>query len=431
MSEAKTSARLFKASIKELPKEVSNLDTKLPLYKNGADNLYPERIERIIDSSPTASAAVKKARKYTIGKGIADFNKKIINPEKQKTGLDFLTDLGNSYWRQKGAFVHVTYKAVSEFKKEDEKLSHDLKFTIDTYDVIPYTYGRKGKKDDKGHYGKIGVYEGWDSSKGNPKEKDIAWIDVFNPRQDVIRNQIEKAPGKNIGEKIKNYKGQILFFNPSNSIYPLAHIDPAYNDADTEARIAIRNNTGIREGFMGITYVVTPPLMGDYAGMSQSEIDSMDDATKTKYRGIKSEAEGTSEVIESSLGAENNGRTIHLQMQPGDNLAKMEDGFLVKSIESNIKPDMYEKVEKSVANNIRKSINSIPSILIERNESALFGNSGEMLREAKLSFQEECEEDKMLIEGVLETLFKHTEEFKSIGPVLEPLIEKPLKEPEQ
>lgn len=432
--EAKTQARFFKAEVKELQKEITDLDTKLPLYKNGRDNLYPERIERIIDASPTAKSAIKKFRKYTVGRGIEAINDKIVNEEKQQTFFGFLNDLGDSYCRQKGAFIHVKYKAVADFKKDEKEVSPDLKFTIASWDVIPYKYGRIGKKDDKGHSGKIGIFEKWDTDQGNPKADSIKWIDVFNPRQDVIKSQIKKCAGENIGDKIKNYKGQILYFNPENSIYPLSHIDQAYHDADTEHRMAIFKNTSIREGFMGITYIATPPLMGKYSDVTDSELGEMREDEHNKdyelYKKAKDEAESTAEVIKSTLGAENSGRVVHIQLQPGDDFKSMEDTFYVKTVETNIKTDMFREWESACANNIRKSINSIPAILLEKNEGSLFGNSGEMLKEAKRTFQEECEEDRMLIEGVLRKLFKFTEGFESVETSLKLLVPESKEEPQ-
>jgi hypothetical protein len=411
-------AAYFGAEIIELVKKVVGINTELQIYTNGHDNLYPERIERVINASPTAKSATKFFRKYILGRGISLLNNVIINKEKQQTVKEYLKDLTDSYATQNGAFVRVMY----DFEIQGETLE-PVKSGLE---VIPFGYCRLGKPDDKKYSGKIFVYEHWDEKQ--PKFDDMKAFNVYNPDPKVIKYQVNQCKGNTLAQKIKNYPGQIYFFNPENTIYPLAHIDQAFNDADSENRAAVYKNTILRKGFFGKTVVVTKPLMGSLSDVDVSTLE--DEQAISEFHRAKSEADKTSETIKKFIGAENSDGILHLQLEPGDDM-KMEDAFYVKNIESNLDDKLFEFTERSTANNIRKAVNCIPSILIERNDNAIFSQSGEALKQAQLSFQDQCEEDRSLIEGVNKKLFKGIKELEGKGTELELLIKVEEKPKEQ
>ena len=392
-----------RAKVIELHKEeTKELDKKLAIYKFGSDNLYPERIERIIHNSPTARSATDLLKEYILGKGISGFNELQVNPD--QTGWELLNDICGSYAHHKGAVINVGYNA--EFKVQEIR-------------IVPFTTARKGKKDDKEWTAKIALSEDWSKAK----EGDVDLVDTFNPISKVIAAQAGKAE-----ENEKSYKGQILYFNPENATYPLAWIDPAYNDADSEYRAGLYKNTMLRKGFFGKTVFVHKPLMAELTDVEQ---EALSDPEKAAYQKSSTESDEVRKTVENFLGAENADGVLRLEMDPGYE-GKMEDAFFFKNIESNIDDKLFEFTEKSTANNIRKSIKRIPSILIERNDSALFGNSGAMLLEGKLQFQESTSPDRKNIQTVLKRILMHgTDELKAFeDKEIEELIKKPETTPQ-
>jgi hypothetical protein len=128
--------------------------------------------------------------------------------------------------------------------------------------------------------------------------------------------------------------------------------------------------------------------------------------------------------MQSFIGADNADGMLHLEMEfEGDDIKKIIN-FI--DVNTNINDKLFEYTEKSTANNIRKAFGNIPSILIENNESSVFGNSGEMLKQAKLFYQDQTEEDRDTIEtDVLKPLLEKFEGFimPAAGLKILPLIE--------
>ena len=374
-------AKLVSAKLIELAKRLVTYNESLGIYANGTDNAYPERVERHINNSATAKPCAKLLRKFIIGQGVDGLNKKIVHEDDQITLRQFLKDLANSYAYHNGVFIHVNYNLACE---------------IISMKVLPYNHCRIGKKDDKKYNGKILLYDDWNGKIDKTK---IEPIDVFNPRKAVITDQIKKA-----GE-VSKYKGQIFFLNPDDTIYPLAHIDNVMNDADSEFRVGQFKNLSLRKGFFGKKLVITPPMVdGDVSGditKEQAEEKRLAEKERDNFR----------EQMQDFVGSDNVDGILHLEMEFDDD-QKFEDVLRFVDIEANIDDKLFAHTEKSVANNIRKAYANIPSILIESNDSSVFGQSGALLTAAKVFYQDQTEEDRQMIEeDVLNILLKR---FKGI-----------------
>lgn len=379
--------KIIAVKLYELAKRLIKFDKQLGVYHNGIDNNYPERVERIINGSATAKPSAKLFRKYITGKGFGDvLNAIIVNKNSNLSLRKFLAKLANSYAYHNGAFILVNY---------------NLNFKIIDVDVLPFGHCRIGKKDDKNYNGKIIIYDNWDESNGKVDKNKFIVIDVYNPKDDIIKSQIEKA-----GD-INKYKGQVFFYNPDGTIYPLAHIDNVLEDADSEKMSSIFKNTSLRKGFFGKKIVVTPPMIGEDLRI---EDKFLSDEQLSLKRAITTERDNFRKSMQSFIGADNADGMLHLEMEfEGDDIDKTMK-FI--DVNTNINDKLFEYTEKSTANNIRKAFGNIPSILIENNESSVFGQSGEMLVQAKLFYQDQTEEDRDDLETeVLNPLFSNFEDF--------------------
>ncbi|SNA77296.1 hypothetical protein [Flavobacterium psychrophilum] len=380
--------KIIAVKLFELAKRLIVFDKQLGVYQNGEDNNYPERIERLINGSATAKPAAKLFRKYIIGKSFdEETNNFIVNKSKSTTIRKFLTKISNSYAYQCGVFIHVNY---------------NLNHKITSLDVLPYSHCRVGKKDDKDYSGKIIVYDNWDESNGAIDKKKFNVIDVFNKNKKVISAQIEKAGN------IDLYKGQVFFYNPEDTIYPLAHIDNVMNDADSEKMSSVFKNTSLRKGFFGKKIVITPPMLGVDLRMDNSLLND-DQLIEKRY--AETEIENFNTTMKTFIGADSAESLLHLQMEfEGDDIEK---SIKFLDVNTNINDKLFEYTEKSTSNNIRKSFANVPSILIENNDNSVFGQSGEMLKQAKIFYQDQTEEDRDAIETeILNPLLKLFEGFK-------------------
>lgn len=392
------------AKLIELFKRIVKFDSGVNIYNNGIDNAYPERVERIIDNSPTAKTATKLFRKYIVGKGFSDeLNKFIVNKQKNLTLKKFAFKVAHEYSRQNGVFIHVNY---------------NLNAKITSLDVIPFSHCRIGKKDDTHYNGKIAVYDNWSGQNGSVKKEKVIRFDVYNPIKEVVLAQIQKAGG------IDKYKGQIFFYNPEDTDYPLAHIDPVMNDADSEYRSGGFKNLSLRKGFFGKKIVVTPPMVdGDLSGVKELSPEQLEEK-----RLAESERENFRNTMQSFVGSDNADGMLHLEMEfEGDDITKVLNFIDVKT---DINDKLFEYTEKSAANNIRKVLGNIPSILIENSDNSIFGQSGEMLQNAKIFYQEQTEEDRDNHEvEIYNPLLGNFEDFPmpEAGLKVIPLIQAPIK----
>jgi len=349
------------------------------VYANDTDNGYPERMDRLINNSVTAKSAAAIMVQYLIGKGYgAAADSTVINKDKNLKLIDFADDVADDLVKQRGVFIHINWNAL---------------YQIVDFSVVPYEWCRIGKKDSTDYAGKIAISKEW----LKPKRSEIQLIDVYNPRRAVIDAQVEKAGGW------ENYKGQVLFINMDTKlIYPLSRIDPVAEDCDSEAQASVYKNKLLRKGFFGNTLVVTRPLVGD--GLEPGS-RALQDA--------ESERELFQQAIKDSLGAQNTGGVLCLEMDFAGE--KLDDAILIKQIESKIDDKLFNYTETSVRENILVAFNNLPAGLVKTNESSLFGNSGEAIREMKRTYWENTSKERNLLTAVINQLLLRSQDFASLN----------------
>jgi len=353
------------------------------VYANDTDNAYPERMDRLINNSVTAKSAAAIMVQYLIGKGYGpDADSLIINKEKNLKLIDFADDVADDLVKQRGVFIHINWNAL---------------YQIADCSVVPYEWCRIGKKDSNDYAGKIAISKEW----LKPKRSEIELVDIYNPRKAVIDAQVEKAGSW------EHYKGQILFINMDTKlIYPLSRIDSVSEDCDSEAQASIYKNKLLRKGFFGNTLVVTRPLVGE--GLEPGS---------TALVEAESERERFQQAIKDSLGAQNTGGVLCLEMDFAGE--KLDDAILIKQIESKIDDKLFNYTETSVRENILVAFNNLPAGLIKTNDSALFGNSGEAIREMKRTYWENTSKERSLLTAVINQLLQRSQDYASL--IAEPL----------
>lgn len=387
-----------RTSYLEIDRRLIPFEKKLGFYKNGVDNLYTERMESYKNNSVTASMAANIMTQYLVGKGFVGFNNVNIGGESL---IDITNDISESIVNNRGVYVHVNY---------------DANLDISDFKVIPFSYCRLGEKDSMDYNGKILVYKDW---SGKIVEEDISVVNVYNDNKQVIAKQVEADGG------IENYKGQILFFNMDRKyFYPLSRINSVYNDCDSEAQASIYKNELLRRGFFGKTLVVTRPLIHE---------DFYEDTTpegKKALADAESEREEFKDTIKDFIGAEGAGGALHLELDyAGDELEK---GIMFKNIESNIDDKLFEFTENSVVNNILMAYNNLPKALVKSPDSALLGNSGESLRVAKETYQENTTTEREIVEHIINKLVSkmNDDQLKQANLTITPLISDEVGEDE-
>lgn len=370
----------MKVSIVDIFKRLVSYDKKLAIYKNGIDNAYPERTDRLINNSVTAKTASSIMVQYLIGDGFGDADKFKVHPDCKL--IEFAEDIAKDIVENRGCFIHVNY---------------NLNYEISKAKVLPFNQCRIGEKDSTEYNGKILVKKDWSNDK-----EDANIIDVYNPKKSVIEAQIKEAGN------IDKYKGQIFYYNSERKYYyPLSRIDAVMNDCDSEAQSAVYKNQLLRKGFFGRTVVVTRNLIDD--DIEPTLIDENGNSiVNPEYRTAESEAEQTKKTIEDFLGAENAGGAMVIQTDfAGDDL---ENAIVFKNIESNIEPNLFENVENSVRDNILVAFNNLPVGLVRSNEG-LFANSAEAILEMKKTYWENTSKERNTLEQIINDLMKNFKDY--------------------
>lgn len=196
------------------------------------------------------------------------------------------------------------------------------------------------------------------------------------------------------------YKGQIFYYNADKKYYyPLARIDAVMNDCDSEAQSALYKNQLLRKGFFGRTLVVTRPLIDQSIEQTVTDASS-NSIINPEYRKAESEADKVKKTIEDFIGAENAGGAMVIEMDfSGD---KFEDAILIKNIESNIDPDLFQNVEEGLRANILIAYNNLPIDLIKL--SGGLSNSGEKVLQDKTTYWENTTKERQVLQNIINQL---------------------------
>jgi hypothetical protein len=350
-------------SHKDAPRPVYN--KSLGIYFNGEDNQYPQIIESLIESSPTALQCAGVYESFLAGSGfnvdmsnidLTDGDLHLYNPN------DLLIDIAESISKHQGVFIHVNYNAL---------------YQKDSFSVLPFDNCRLGEKDDADYHGKIIV-----SQKGWGRElnkKELVAIDVFNQRPEVIQAQVESEGGW------ENYKGQILFytFQPVR-MYPKSLLDTVYLFADVEYQMGLYFNSTTKRGFNDSKLVRHKKFEN-----REQEKKFIDD-----IRGL--------------MGSENSSSVMLVEDEwDSDN---QEGNIKVESITGDIKAEKYQHFEDASANYIRKAFKNIPPQLIEYVQGKLGNTSGEDLLKAQAIYNAATGRDRNKIERLFAILFDNYRE---------------------
>ena len=363
------------------------------VYWNGENNLYPNEVERVVNSSPTAKRSAKIMAKFISGRGLTDESQDVIVNVDKNYKLSKVADLvAQDIAEQGGSWIH------RGFGFELNETTGEVKIVPKTLDVLDYCKIRKSKEDDNKDDSKIWLKDYTEKSMFGKKDKDQKWFYPLNNNQDVIISQIKAdykdkkgEPTDNIADMLPYYRGQVYYWNTTPKFkYALAPIDSVYNAADSEARIQTWENGEIRKGFLGKTAVLTQGLDDEIA----KNIDKQ---------------------IEEWLGESSNG-IFRLDLESVEDITKV---LHVIQLKAQIDPKLFSDMKKQLATTIMGAFNSIPELLVVSSSGSLFGTSGETYEQAKIFYNEQTESERW---GLSETL-TYMGFPCEIKPIVEPKIE--------
>lgn len=210
----------------------------------GGDNLYPQTLRNIIAASSTGSECAERFANFIEGNGFREvsFSETVVN-RRGDTADDIHALICTDVSDLDGLALHVNYNILGE---------------IVEINYVPFENCRLYEEDENGYVAKIAIHPDWTGKKtrsGKPLRVDKAhvdFIDVFNPREDVVLAQIEAAGG------IENYKGQILWISGAGrNIYPRSRADRVVTEMSTDEGLSNVKYRNVRNNFLPSGMVIT------------------------------------------------------------------------------------------------------------------------------------------------------------------------------
>jgi hypothetical protein len=235
--------------VKDLKKKSSNrVDVsylrQFGIQGFGDDNLYPQTLRNIIAASSTGSECAERYANFIEGNGFKDirFSEYVVN-RKGDTVDDIHALVCPDVGYFDGMSLHINYNIFGE---------------ICELNYVPFENCRLLEEDSNGYVAKIAVHPDWSGKKtraGKPlqvKKENIDFIDVFNPRKEVVLSQIEAAGG------IEYYKGQILWLSGGGkNVYPRSRADRVVTEMSTDEGLANVKFRNVRCNFLSAGIVIT------------------------------------------------------------------------------------------------------------------------------------------------------------------------------
>lgn len=355
-------------------------DKRNECFNFGKDNAYPSLIEALVNISVTTKTCIDRVAKAIYGNSFGELGKIIVN-SKGQTLNEVLRIAGREYAKHNNCYLQVSYDGNFDFK---------------AIVVVPVSFVRLGKDDDKGYSGKYIIYNNWDKTRMSKiMTANFVLINRFNPKPEVIKKQIESVKG------IENYNGQLIHVKKDEAfVYSLSDLNSVMSEALLESNSQTFRSRGSEKGFLNTKLLTTQPFASD-----------------EDRRDFKKELNGV-------RGADNSSEVVLLEAsQQTDDLSKQ---LKIDDLSSPYNDKLFEYSDKQAEKNICKAF-SVPLVLVDTTDGSSFGDSGGKLREAKIQIYESREEDRDQLEEVFSMIMKKfqkpVEGLKIINPYEEAVDE--------
>lgn len=228
-------------NINNVKKSVERFDVSycstLNIQRYGKDNLYPQHMRNLIQSSHTGGACCERYQTFIEGNGLnnTEFSEYVCN-RAGDTVDDIFRLIAHDMAMFHGFALHVNYNVFGEIVEMSHVPFEACRLEEETEDgkvvYINYHPDWTGHKSRKGRYIRV--------SKENVKK-----IYTFNPRREVVQAQIKKSGG------IESYKGQILWFSMAGKWeYPCPIYDKVVTNLSTDEGLDNVKYRNVRNNFL-------------------------------------------------------------------------------------------------------------------------------------------------------------------------------------
>mgnify|MGYP003292516849 CR=1 FL=1 len=225
-------------NVKRTPKRVYvGYSSTLNIQLYGKDNLYPQRMRNLIQSSHTGGACCERYQTFIEGNGLnnTEFSEYVCN-RAGETVDDIFRLVAHDMAMHHGFALHVNYNIFGEIVE----VSH-----------IPFEACRLEEETDDGSVVYINYHPDWTGHKSRKgkfiqvTKENTKKIYTFNPRREVVQAQIIKSGG------IESYRGQILWFSMDGKWeYPRPIYDKVVTNLSTDEGLDNVKYRNVRNNFL-------------------------------------------------------------------------------------------------------------------------------------------------------------------------------------
>lgn len=348
-------------------------DLRTEVFNFGIDNAFPSMVEALVNMSVTSKTCVDRVTKAIYGGSFGEDGDVVVNSKGESLN-EVLRIAAREYATHNNLYIHLGY---------------DGNFDYKAINIIPVTTARLGKDDDKGYSGKFILYDNWDKSKGKKIMSDsFQEVDRFNTTEGVVKGQVESAG------YLSDYNGQLIHIKKDSAyVYSLTDLNPVLSEALLEANSQTFRSRGAEKGFLNTKILSVQPF-----------------ATDTDRKDFRKELNGV-------RGADNSSEVVLLEAtQQTEDLSKQ---IKIDDLSSPYNDKLFEYSDSQAEKNICKAF-SVPLMLVNPSDNSLFGNSGEVLKEAKKQLYESRSEDRNQLEEafvyIMENFTKPVSGLEIINP---------------
>lgn len=258
-------------------------DTFENIIQYGEDNLYPQRIESVMNLSPITKSAVNLMANFIRGDGFENGDQEVN--DSGETANDILWSISNDYALYNGYALHLNSNGLG---------------TVKTVEHVPFEYVRLGLPDQKGRIRDVRVSNNWESSNEQALPSD-----KVNAKRYLLYNDAENGR-----EALTTARGMILYSTPKKNVYPLSTIDAIIETAQSDCELQKFELGNITNGFLSMS-IFKYPSAGDSEEQEEAIRKRLNDfkgstnANSVLVVGVDEDSENTQNLIEQ-VPANNN-----------------------------------------------------------------------------------------------------------------------------
>ena len=308
----------MKPIIHRLPVSVSYRDDIL-LY--GIDNLYPQRIEAVVDRSPITKSAIQVTADFLNGAGFSQNGEAMLGDYSANELLVWCSPDFSLYYGL--AFIL------------------DIAMTGEIAEIYPidFRHVRLGVPTKEGEITYCKVSVDWeDQLPRSLKPKTITypiWPGTPEEALDIVSSWDVESYGE--------FNGFIYYWTPRKNTYPLSTIDSVIDSSQTNAEIQLFELAGVQNGFLGATLLKHP-----------GKIESNEERARIN------------QMVASIRGAENANSVVLWEVPDGYDTAVLEQ------FPANDQDKLFLNTNKTTVNRIVQTLAIPPSLLGIMPENSFF-----------------------------------------------------------